>query len=116
MNSVLGVQLWKVEQDLVGVVNDVFYALIDKVSDLLTTNPLDWAKANNIWSTIQSLNQSLITVAVQLAVIFFLIGFVERSINIKEQVSLLDILMLFVRIAVTEYFIVHSLGHYFVSV
>lgn len=109
MNSVLGVQLWKVEQDLVGVVNDVFYALIDKVSDLLTTNPLDWAKANNIWSTIQSLNQSLITVAVQLAVIFFLIGFVERSINIKEQVSLLDILMLFVRIAVTEYFIVHSL-------
>lgn len=109
MNSVLGVQLWEVEKDLVGVVNDVFYELIQKVADLLTTNPKDWAVANNIWNTIQSLNKSLITVAVQLAVIFFLIGFVERSINIKEQVSLLDILMLFVRIAITEYFIVHAL-------
>lgn len=109
MNLVLSVQLWEIEQDLVDVVSDVFYELIDKAVNLLTTNPKDWAVANGIWNTIESINNSLITIAVQLAVIFFLIGFVERSINIKEQVSLIDILMLFIRIGITEYFIVHSL-------
>lgn len=110
MGMALAVQLWQVEQDLVGVVNEIFYVLIDTVKDLLTTNPQTWAVNHGIWSTIESINNSLISVAVQLAVIFFLVGFVEKTINIKEQVSVIEILMLFVRIAITEYFIVNSLN------
>lgn len=103
------VTLWEVEQDCVDVTNDIFYELINAVSDLLTTNPKDWAMANCIWDQINSIYNSLIVIATQLAVIFFLIGFVERSINIKEQVSLIEILMLFVRIAITKYFITHAM-------
>lgn len=109
MNLLLEVQLCDIEQDLIGMVGDIFYSLIEQTISILTTNPKDWAIANGIWNVIENLNQTLITVAVNLAVIFFLIGFLERSINVKEQISLLEILMLFVRIGITEWFIVHSL-------
>ncbi len=103
------VALWEVEQDLVASVNDIFYFLIDMVNEILTTNPKIWAENHGIWSVIENINNSLITVAIQLAVIFYLIGFVEKTINIKEQISIIEIMMLFVRIALTEYFITNSL-------
>lgn len=106
---VLAVQLWEVEQDLVGAVNDIFYALIETVTQLLTSNPKTWAQDHGIWVTVSNLHNALVSVAAQLAVIFFLIGFVEKTVNIKEQISLMEIMMLFVRIAITEYFIVHTL-------
>ena len=103
------VALWEVEQDLVASVNDIFYFLIDMVNEILTTNPKIWAENHGIWSVIENINNSLITFAIQLAVIFYLIGFVEKTINIKEQISIIEIMMLFVRIALTNYFITHAL-------
>lgn len=103
------VALWEVEQDLVAAVNDIFYFLIDMVNDILTTNPKDWAVNHGIWSVVENINNSLIAVAIQLAVIFYLIGFIEKTINIKEQISIIEIMMLLVRIVITEYFIKNSL-------
>lgn len=103
------VSLWEIEQDLTGIVNDIFYKLMDKVIRLLTTNPKVWAQENGIWGTIEGINNSVITIACQLAVIFFLIGFCEQAINVKENISLITFFGIFIRIAITEYFIVHSL-------
>lgn len=105
----LAVSLWEIEQDLTGIVNDIFYKLMDMVIKLLTTNPKVWAEQNGIWGTIEGINNSVVTIACQLAVIFFLIGFVEQTVNIKENISLINIFGIFIKIAITEYFIVHSL-------
>ena len=79
------VALWEVEQDLVASVNDIFYFLIDMVNEILTTNPKTWAENHGIWSVIENINNSLMTVAIQLAVIDFnnrnYDAFCKNSIN-----------------------------------
>lgn len=105
----LAVSLWEIEQDLTGIVNDIFYKLIDMVINLLTENPKVWAVQNDIWGTIEGINNSVITIACQLAVIFFLIGFIEQSINLKENISLMTTFGMFIRIGITQTCILHSL-------
>lgn len=103
------VSLWEIEQDLTGVVSEIFSSLMNLVSDLLTANPKAWAESHGIWSTIENLNNSVISVACQLVVLFFLIGFIENTANIREQMTPFHAAIMLVTLIFSQFLVVHSM-------
>lgn len=110
MNMLLTANLIEIEDGLINGVCSAFSNIMGKVQSLLTTNPKSWAVDNGIWNTIETLNNAVISVSCQLVVLFFLIGFVESSTDMKEELNLEKIFKLYIRIGITQFFVVNSLA------
>lgn len=57
----------------------------------------------------ENVNTIFVGVGTSLVVLFFLWGFFDDSVNIREEVTLDKVLKIFIRLLVSNYFVIHSL-------
>lgn len=73
-------------------------------------NPVNWRLSfnSNFYNTIYQLTRVFRVIAIQLVVLFFLIGFCSTAMDLKEQLTMENILKLFIKIGITQYFVMQS--------
>lgn len=99
----------ELEQDLYMAIKQIVKFFLQNIVDLINTSPKDWAESMKIWDDITEIYNNILPLACSLVVLFFLIGFCENSINVKEEIRLEIIFRLFIRVGITQYFVIHAL-------
>lgn len=101
--------LGNLEMDILKVIHQIADWIFNQIQMLLTMNPKEWAESMHIWGKITGISDRILPLACSLVVLFFMIGFCENTINIKEQMKLETFFQLFLRIGITQYFVLHAL-------
>lgn len=74
---------------------------------LLGQDPAAWSRQG--WNFVTSVNTVFAGVGATLVVIFFLIGFCSESLDFKQDIRLENILRMFIKISIAEYFVANTL-------
>ena len=87
---------------------DIFdYGVFDTVSEVLKLNP-STGSYQNAWTAVERVYENaMVPIALGLMIIWFLVSFMEKASN--EQVTLEQLLMLFVKLIAAKYLIDHGL-------
>lgn len=101
--------LGNLEQDILRVIDQIADWIFQQIRSMLEMNPKSWAESMHIWGKIRDISDRILPLACSLVVLFFLIGFCENTINVKEQIKLETLFQLFLRIGITQYFVLHAL-------
>ena len=97
------------EDDILHTINLVAGWIFNQILSFLTMNPKNWAESVHVWGKITDISNRVLPLACSLVVLFFMIGFCENTINVKEQIKLETLFQLFIRIGITQYFVLHAL-------
>lgn len=106
----LAAKLGDIEMDLLTVAEGMFSYIYNLSVSLFTTNPKDWAESMGVWGVINQIYNNILPVGCSLVVVFFLIGFCSNTIDVKEELNFEKAIRLFIRLGITEWFVVNSLA------
>lgn len=81
--------------------------LVGMAAGLLGQDPAAWSSQG--WSFVKSVNTVFAGAGATLVVIFFLIGFCSDSLDIRQDFRLENLLRMFIKISVAEYFVANTL-------
>lgn len=109
MNMLMDIYLGDVEQNICGLADNIVNYAMDIAKTMLTYNPQEFAKQSGVWQTITDINDKIIPIGSALLALFFIIGFCENCMDVKEELNLELCLKLFIRIGIAEYFVVNSI-------
>ena len=79
------------------ILDNIVDWLVEQINTLLNINPKEWAESMNIWDNITMMYDNVLPVASALLVLFFLIGFCENTIDVKEEMEFKTVLFLFMQ-------------------
>ena len=87
---------------------DLFGAGLNYLHDTVTRNPGYWRLDFSIefYRATASVTSIIRMIALQLVVVFFLIGFCSTAMDLREQLNFENILKLFIKIGITQYFVI----------
>lgn len=109
MDMLMLINLTDIEKEIVDVIEKIFSYALNMGGGLLGKDPKAFAGELGVWDTITGINSKIIPVACALLTLFFLIGFCENSIDVKEELNLELCIKLFIRIGIAEYFVINSI-------
>lgn len=75
--------------------------------ELLGQNPASWSGSG--WNFVEKINAVFLAIAAVLVVIFFLIGFCSESLDIRQDFRLENLIRMFIKLSLAEFFVVNSL-------
>lgn len=81
--------------------------LVGHATDLLSKDPAAWSAAG--WRMIKTTNVAFVSVGSSLIILFFLIGFCQESLDIKQELRFENALRMFIKLFVAEFFVTQSL-------
>lgn len=99
--------LFSVLYQLLNFSFSVYNNLIGVAVGLLGENPASWNSSG--WSFVKGVNTVFMGIGAVLVVIFFLMGFCSDSLDIKQDLRLENILRMFLKLSIAEFFVVNSL-------
>lgn len=109
MDMLMAFRLGDTELEIVEAIEKIFSYALNMAVGLLGKDPKAFAGELGAWDIITGINSKIIPVACALLTLFFLIGFCENSINVKEELNLELCIKLFIRIGIAEYFVINSI-------
>lgn len=104
---ILGGILTSFSETILSFGEGLYNSTISSAIGALTMSPEEWAGGVG-WQLIESINIIFIAFAVSLVVVFFLIGFFAMITDTRHQIRVETILMLFIRLSVTTFFVVFT--------
>ena len=89
----------------------IFNMLIDKACEFFTQTPSEFAggEGSQTWNLIMTCNTVFVSIAVSLMCVFWLIGFLGETTDIKQELRLEQLVKIFIKLFVAEFFVCHSL-------
>lgn len=110
--SLLAVTLQSIENDITTIANEIYRTMFEIACKMLSINVSTSTQFNlsSIWAKVESINNTVfLPVALNLVVIFFLIGFCATSVDAKQELRFELIFKLFFKLAITEALVYCSL-------
>ena len=86
----------------------LFNTLVDKACEFFTQTPWEFA-GGETWSLVMTCNTVFVSIAVSLMCVFWLIGFLGETTDIKQELRLEQLVKIFIKLFVAEFFVCHSL-------
>lgn len=89
----------------------IFNALVEKACEFFTQTPWEFAggEGSKTWNLIMTCNTVFVSIAVSLMCVFWLIGFLSETTDIKQDLRLEQLVKIFIKLLVAEFFVCHSL-------
>ena len=94
-------------QSFLAFIMSVYNNLVGIAAGMLGQDPSTWNSAG--WAFVKNVNNIFLGIGGVLVAIFFLIGFCADSVDIKQDFRLENILRMFIKLSIAEYFVVNSL-------
>lgn len=94
-------------QSFLTFIMSVYNNLVGIAAGMLGQDPSTWNSAG--WAFVKNVNNIFLGIGGVLVAIFFLIGFCADSVDIKQDFRLENILRMFIKLSIAEYFVVNSL-------
>lgn len=85
----------------------MYNQLVDCGVSILTADPKNLN--TDIWDIVTGINSALITVSALVATILLLVNFCSTSLDVKDNMRLESVLKLYIRIGLTNFFIVNNM-------
>lgn len=82
---------------------------VNLVFALLGQSPVEF-KNGGPWAAVEAINPVFVAVGSSLVVLFFVIGFCQESVDIKEEMRFEVILRMMIRIGLAEYFVANGVS------
>ncbi len=93
--------------DLILMVFEFWNNQVGLVFALLEETPVQFKKGGP-WAVIMKINPVFVAVGSSFVVLFFVIGFCSESIDVKEEMRFEQVLRLFIRVALAQWFVVNN--------
>lgn len=90
-----------------GFILNVYNTFAGMAAGMLGQNPAAWSSEG--WSFISNVNTIFLGIGGVLVVIFFLMGFCADSVDIKQDFRLENILRMFLKLSLAEFFVINSM-------
>jgi len=89
----------------------IFNMLIDKACEFFTQTPWEFAggEGSQTWNLVTTCNTIFVSIAASLICVFWLIGFLGEVTDIKQELRLEQLVKIFIKLFVAEFFVCHSL-------
>lgn len=110
--TLLDVNLQNVENDMTTIMGELYNKMFTMACNMLSINVSTSTQfqLNTIWARVETINNTVfLPVALNLVVIFFLIGFCATSVDAKQELRFELIFKLFFKLAITEALVYCSL-------
>jgi len=82
---------------------------VNLVFALLGQSPVEF-KNGGPWAAVEAINPVFVAVGSSLVVLFFVIGFCQESVDIKEEMRFEVILRMMIRVGLAEYFVANGVS------
>ncbi len=86
---------------------DIYNSLLGMAVGMLGQDPATWNRSG--WNFIKEVNTVFLGIGGTLVVIFFLMGFCADSVDIKQDFRIENILRMFLKLSLAEFFVMNSL-------
>lgn len=103
--------IFKLGETILALLEMVFAFWNNQVSlvfAMLGQTPAEF-KGGGPWNAIASVHPIFVAVGSSLVVLFFVIGFCSESVDVKEDMRFEVILRMFIRLAISEWFVINSM-------
>lgn len=90
-----------------GFIMSVYNNLAGTAAGMLGQDPSAWNSSG--WSFVNNVNNIFLGIGGVLVAIFFLMGFCADSVDIKQDFRIENILRMFIKLSIAEYFVINSL-------
>lgn len=90
-----------------GFILNVYNTFAGMATGMLGQDPAAWSSEG--WSFISNVNTIFLGIGGVLVVIFFLMGFCADSVDIKQDFRLENILRMFLKLSLAEFFVINSM-------
>lgn len=93
--------------ELLSFALSIYNKLAQMAAGLLGQDPASFSSSG--WSLVNSVNTVFLCIGAVLVVIFFLMGFCAESVDIRQDFRIENILRMFIKLSLAEFFVVNSM-------